>query len=627
VRVRAAGVGRWSRAAWVAALLAGAAGWVHAENVPAMRARVDSLGRPPTPTVLVGRRGRMPVVQPAGHPLPPRPDSLKIHPLLRTAIHLRPGDTDTVLVTFQDPLVRDATLMRRVLGPDHPRGRPTPAQLRALSDSLTARRTPLYRSMADTLRSYGATVLPPRFRLTQSLLITIRLGVLDSLSRNPSVIHIDPLHGGPPPTPCGSNQMNAQNASAAMAMSHYLSLRGSETGTIALFDTGILRSHSLLSAHNGFPSPIVGLFKCSGINIEGDPDQEDVQTEGHGTASAALLAGNASMGNQYRGLTSATIDSYAVFDPPGEDGGKPRVNYHCVPNAFDHAVLDRHHDLLDAEIAEGAGYGDMTNATYWAYTSGAMVIAANGNDHDGTQADVIPQPAVSPLCIGVGSYCIFDEELENSTTRGQTPDGRVKPDVGGLSSIYTAANGKDDAMNNYPGTSGAAPSVAAAALLLANWMGGGSFVEPGQVYSMLVLCGTGGRVDPTLGAGLIHMPADGAFLWHWTDIRAGDSLEIEIPQDGMAFSQVDAAIWWPELGQSDGGGPSAAERAWVALRLDDSKRTVFARSDLAGSVFQRATLRTSQRNPERPWFLTLLGNWIPQGETRTVYWTTWGRRK
>jgi serine protease AprX len=613
-------------AALLAAMWLGSGGPALAENVPAFRARADSLGRPPGSITLRGHRGRMPAAHASVLVLTPRPDSLKIHPRLREAIRLRPGSVDTVLVTFRDPFAGDTALIHHFTGSDAKR-RPTRRQFQLISDSLVAGRAPVYQRMADTLRAYGATVLPPRFRLVQALLVTIRLGILDSLARNPSVTHIDPLHGGPPPSvPCGSKDTPVSKASSLMGVPHYLALRGFATGKLAILDTGVRQSHALLSAGSGFASPLTGCFECvSDTACHEEPNQVDVHEDGHGTATAAILAGNASMGQTNRGLTQATLDSYRVYDPPGES-----VNYLGAPGAFDHAVLDRDHDLIVAEIADGAGYGPLCDQANWAYDLSTMVIAANGNGHDGRAGhpDVIPQPAAAARVIGVGSYCIIKGQFDDVTIRGTTPDGRIKPDVGGLSSLYTARNGpQETSMDNYPLTSGATPSVAAAALLLANWMkGGAALIDPGQVYAMLILCGGIGTVDRDQGAGLIGLPGEGALLWHAEVLDPNDSLEIEIPQGGVPFSRLDAAIWWPELGTSDGGGPSSAERAWLALRIEDPDRTTVARSDVVGSVYQRARLSTSSVDVERPWFLTLLGNSIPEGQRRTVYWAIWGQK-
>jgi hypothetical protein len=252
-----------------------------------------------------------------------------------------------------------------------------------------------------------------------------------------------------------------------------------------------------------------------------------------------------------------------------------------------------------------------------------MVIAANGNDQS---ANPIPQPAVAPTALGVAEFCIANQAFSEKNNR---PDaGRPgKAGSGRAGTIWTAASNTSDtadvAMHPYPGTSGATPTVAAAALVLRNWLkGSGDAVDPGQVYAALIVCGQNTRVDPVQGAGLVQLPDRAELLWASATLQGGDSLEIQIPK-GNSWSQLDAAIWWPELDTSDGGGPALSRRAWIALRLDDPERKAFARSDVPGSVFQRASLHTSDAG-RGTWFLTLLGNSIPEGQTRTVFWAVRG---
>jgi hypothetical protein len=504
--------------------------------------------------------------------------------------------------------------------------------LKAISDSLVAARAPIYQQEADTLRAYGATVLQARYRLAQALLVVIPLAAIDSLAQRPEVIHIDPLHGGGPPGPCGSPSTTHATAAGLLRISRAPAASADLAGKLALLDTGVHTTHILLRpgpvpvpGGTAMFSPLDRLYQvCGEFCLEESTTQEDVEPDGHGTSSAAILSATAAMGPNQLGLTRARIDSYRVYDPPAGEGHS-RINWGSAPLAIDHAVLDSAQYLIVAEMADGAGYGALTDQARHAFNMGAMVIAANGDKH-GSDVDPIPQPAIAPTVLGVGQYCVFDQSFAHETTRGPTPDGRWKPELGGLTMIYTAAArpSDDKAMHGFAGTSGATPTVAAVALVLHNWLKGpGDAVNPGQVYAMLLMCGQSGRVDPEQGAGLIQIPSSGVLWWGPATIHGGDSLEIQIPQGNSKWSQLDAALWWPELDSSDGGGPSLSERAWVALRLDDPARGAFVRSDAHG-VFQRASLHASSLR-DGAWFLTLLGNSIPEGQTRTVFWAVRGQ--
>lgn len=618
----------------VAALVAALASVARAtEHLPAFRAPLRAPVRPTAVTLLAERRAApaSAIAIPVVAPPPVRPDSLKIHPLLRDAIRARPGGTDTVLVSLRDPFASDTSLIHHFLSKDRS---PTRVALKQLSDSLVALRAPVYQRQADTLRAYGATVLAPRYRLAQALLIAIRLDAINNLSHSREVVHIDPLHGGGPPAGgCGNSDSTPRVAAQTLGLTDPLVRPDDVSGKLALLDTGVRQSHVLLRTA-GTVGPLDHFYTCSeGGCVEEGASQQDVSPDGHGTSTAAILAATDAKGSDEMGLTRARIDSYRVFDPPA-GAGPAQLNWDGAPSAFDHAVLDSTHYLIVAEMADGTGNPAISTMANKAFDTGALVIAANGNHH-GDGPDFIPPPANATRAIGVGMYCMLDRRFDSNNTRGPTFDGRGKPDVGGLSSIMTAAGQPDDdAMTSFPGTSCATPTVAATALLLRNWMRGTSdAIEPGLVYAMLVLSGQNISVHPDQGAGLVKIPNAGALWWGQTEIKEGDSLEIEVQQGDMACSVFDATIWWPEYGTADAGGPAQDERAWVALRLEDVRRRSLSVSDSRWSVFQKARVRTPSALAVKPWYLTVVGRKVPpvQGmedggpSRRRVYYALWGR--
>ncbi|HKQ56471.1 MAG TPA: S8 family serine peptidase [Candidatus Eisenbacteria bacterium] len=532
-----------------------------------------------------------------------------------------------MLVTFRDPLAGNKDLFEHFIGKDG-RRRPTPSMLQALSDSLAARRDTLNQTFADTLRAHGATILPTRFILIQALLVTIRLGAIPDLARNPDIIHFDPLHGDSPPTgPCGKPEMTCRIAAKMLGFASPLVKLSDLVGQMALLDTGIRQTHDLLRTSTGpmQPSPIRRCLTCGPTTcIDEGAAQYDVEDAGHGTATAAILGATSSMGIDHRGLTRSRIDSYRVYDPAE---GHLSVNEPGAQKAFDDAVLGAAaHYLIVAEIADGNGYGPLSAAANTAYLRNAMVIAANGNEHSASPTgDVLAQPAAASCALGVGMYCIADRSFDQENTRGWTYDGRGKPDLGGLTSIHTASNVDDTKLNAYPGTSGATPTVAAAALVLYNWLRGrDETIKPGFVYAALILSGQNASVHPEQGAGLIQIPGRGVLLAGEVEIGAGDSLEIMIPQEDVRFQNLDGAIWWPEYGTSDGGAPAQSERAWVAMRLNDPLRQTTAVSDVRWSVFQRAGIQAAPVQG-RPWYITLVGRSVPEGPKRLVYYAVWAR--
>src|SRR5207244_12353726 len=124
--------------------------------------------------------------------------------------------------------------------------------------------------------------------------------------------------------------------------------------------------------------------------------------------------------------------------------------------------------------------------------------------------------------------------------------------------------------NSFDGTSGATPFVGAAALMIRNWMAtGGSTVDPGSVYSMLVLSGSGGTVDDAWGAGRLKLPTSGVVWWGSVRVDPSTVTTIDIPVDGLSVGSLEAAIWWPEYGTSWSGFPSPSERASIMLEAHD----------------------------------------------------------
>jgi hypothetical protein len=158
-------------------------------------------------------------------------------------------------------------------------------------------------------------VLSQRFSLLQALIAEMRLDALLPLAADTSVLRIDPLLGNRAPAGCAPpTQAHVECGKWILGMTAdtYRTRYGS--GRIALLDTGVWPGHCLFrtdpcanhanSVNNsgtngtqGPPGPITASLDC--IPNDCLPDSRtdpDVHSVGHGTASAAILAGTDAMG-------------------------------------------------------------------------------------------------------------------------------------------------------------------------------------------------------------------------------------------------------------------------------------------------------------------------------------------
>jgi len=581
-----------------------------------------SLGTAP---VVVSARVRW-----SNHPLPPSPPTSpipveKVHPLLRAEILAHPAAIETLLVVYRDPLAANRDSIQRFLSLPDSAHRLTGV---ALADSFRHARAPRYTVLSTDLDlKYHAATLTT-YWLIPAILVRMPLSFVDSLAKNPEVLRIDPLWGeGPPQGPCGNNASNLDIARKLVESDDYLSA-GHGNGKIALLDTGVDSSHPILATTGS--SKILNRL-CDCITPSGDcvgaPIQLDADPQGHGTSSATILSGNASLGDVNHGMTHALLDSYQVYSvPPGKKS--LRVYIPGALGAFEDA-LTNNHTLIVAEIADGypsdpgyAAYGDLTGSANWACDRGAVVIAANGN----TAGKGIPYPANATRAIGVGQYCIKSpDHFESNSAWGPTADLRIKPDIGGPSSVYVAAPGGATAFHNFSGTSGATPFAAGAALMLRNLMTTATTpVPPGEVNALLVLCGRKGWVDAHEGAGRIQMPLGGLLWASSISLVSGKTATIELDPGDLPVSGVEAAVWWPEYGVANGGFPSSSERARVGLEILDPTGASSEPSNVVGSVFQRCSMAGKTPPATGKWSLQIIGAWTTAGP-RDVYFAAWAK--
>ncbi len=536
----------------------------------------------------------------------PPPRGEKIHPtLVRWLAERSPGSIERVVINFREPFKvppfpepaveqpRDAAANKRVS---------TRAQ-QIISD-IAARRSQSYQAMQGELERYKARVLQT-FWLAQAMLVEMPIEGIRSLAQRDDVQYIQPDDTGTPPP-----QNEVSVARGIIVSDPYFALNQT-TGWIGLLDTGLRFTHTLF---NG-PSHVDFRRDCvnGGANCAtGGALNPNDDCWNHGTSTAAIITGNGNQGNNFRGVTAITLDSFKVYPTSFAAGGGCNgfLNTTAVLNGFQTAVsvLDR---VIVAEMQDG---GDdrsaISTAADNAFDAGAVVIAANGNFGPG--AATVRGPAIAHRVIGVGNFDVQTLGPIASQGRGPAPGNRIKPDIQTPTNSLTASNTSDTAHQVFTGTSGATPYAGAAAALLRNWLRGASFsIDPGQVYAQLILSGQQPfPFDNTSGAGKLRLPTDGFGWWGKVSITNGGTINIPIGIGSGTFNLLDAALWWPET--------VSQQHNDVDLRLVNPGGSVAAFSVSGPSVFERA--RVSGPIQAGTWTVRIQGFNVPSGP-QTVYWT------
>jgi serine protease AprX len=408
----------------------------------------------------------------------------------------------------------------------------------ALVQEIEERRADHYKRFSQELRKrYKARVLET-FWLVNSVLVRMPLGRVSALANRDDVMYVEPKNPGEKPPQATPND-DVDDGRARIVSDPYFNL-GLTGGFIGLLDTGLRFTHSQFNS----PSTIAFRRDCvnGGANCTAGPGFDPTDDcWNHGTSTAAIITGNAKLGNAFRGVTAIMLDSFKVY--PASCGG---LDAGAVVHAFQTAVaaLDR------VIVAEMQGGGDdlstISSAADAAFDAGAVVIAANGNN--GPAASTVNTPANAHRVIGVGNFDVQTQAQINGQSRGPAPDGRFKPDIQAPTNTETASSASDTALQIFGGTSGATPYAAGAAALLRNWLRGASFsIDPGQVYAQLILSGQQPYpFNNTSGAGPLSLPTDGWAWWGKVSVGNGQTIGIPLQISGMRPNTFDGALWWPE---------------------------------------------------------------------------------
>ena len=541
----------------------------------------------------------------------PKPDLEpgKVHPLLQRWLKERPDDAELIVINFRDDF-RTPRFPEPVAGESRKSRGNAQALRRAdeLVAQIRAKRVGGYKEIAETLQgSYEAKVVET-FWLVKAVTVKMPLAMVPKLADRKEVMYLEPDRTEDKPSQDANANNNVQDGRARLNSDPYFGV-GLTGGFIGLLDSGIR------ATHRQFTSPSTIAFRRDCVNGGNDCNtgaalNPNDDCWNHGTSSAAIITANARDGQEFRGVTGITLDSFKVYPSTFDASGNCTGNLSTTAavRGFERAVavLDR---VIVAEMQGSGNYlSAVSVAADNAYDAGAVVIAANGNN--GPAAATVNAPGSAHRVIGIGNFDVQTQTQVDSQSRGPTPttaSSRTcrprptrRPPEYGLRVRHAVRD---------VGTCGV-PGVRRHERCHALRRGRGSTGAPveglqphhrsGAVYAFLILSGQQSYpLNNTSGAGPIRLPTDGWAWWGKVAVNNRDTIDIPINVAGTP-NRVDAAIRWPEGAQQFLFVTLESDND-VDLSLIDPGGTSRASSLSIPSVFERARVSGRSRPANGRW--------------------------
>jgi len=223
---------------------------------------------------------------------------------------------------------------------------------------------------------------------------------------------------------------------------------GDGSVSVAVVDQGVKYDHPDL---DGNMDGSVSNYGYDFVDDDGDPYPDSMADEYHGTHVAGIAAAEIDNGEGVTGVGNSSVLSGRALS---EEGSGSTAD---IADAVTWAA-DQGADVINLSLG-GGGYTDtMKNAVSYATDNGALVVAAAGNDGQGS----VSYPAAYSECLAV-SALDPDETLADYSNYGS--DIELAAPGTNVLSTWT-----DDAYDSISGTSMATPVVAGVAgLALAEW--------------------------------------------------------------------------------------------------------------------------------------------------------------
>lgn len=318
-----------------------------------------------------------------------------------------PREVVDLLVLFKDSLA--ISPMPR-LRPNQPRdsseNQRTLQQIAAKITEIQALRHPTYERRRANMEALGCEV-HETFWLIDAMRVTAPLAAVRVFLAWPDLQHVsfskDPVLP-PSATPDGNplnDALHARENLNSFFLADYSRTHSLNDYTrLGMLDTGVRRTQTVFS---GNPSRIDIYRDCvngtlanctSGQNLNPDDNYWN-----HGTASAALMVGNANLGTRFAGITEMRVNSWKVYSTSGGDKDALVRAFSASVAAGDDIILANYSDPLAANT------GTEATAAQNAYYSGAVVVAPVGNNlPETTSDDRVGSPALSRAVLGIGAY-------------------------------------------------------------------------------------------------------------------------------------------------------------------------------------------------------------------------------
>jgi serine protease AprX len=289
---------------------------------------------------------------------------------------------------------------------------------------------------------------------------------------------------------------------AGGAKAHDLGFTGKDI-TVAVIDTGISPHPDLI-----YPESRIVAWNDL-LNGRSTPYDDN----GHGTHVSGIIAGNgAASRGKYTGMApEAKLVGIKALDREGSGNTSDVISAleWCIENQKTYNI--KAINLSLGSTAQDSYRQDpLCRAVSAAWNSGMVVCIAAGND--GPDSRTINTPGITPNAITVGNLDdketvdVSDDVISNSSSRGPTIDGIVKPDLvaPGTNIMSLRAGG---GYRRLSGTSMAVPMVTGAvAQTIQKWPS----MKPDQIKGTLLRNARNLGLDATYGgSGALNM--DGLF--------------------------------------------------------------------------------------------------------------------
>ena len=321
--------------------------------------------------------------------------------------------------------------------------------------------------------------------------------------------------------------------------------------TVTVADSGIDRDHGDFD----------GRIQHVESVIWGDSSTED-EHSGHGTHVACTVLGNGSRSapNGYVGVApQATLRFQAMEDDNSGNFGGVSMDTLIRKGYEGNSYIHTNSWGTDGYYGEYTTSSEDTDSRtsqydqFWSY-NGMLVLVSAGND--GPDSDTITPPATAKNAVAVGNHHNrgggAPTNLADSSSRGPTDDGRIKPDVTAPGSWVRSCLSQDASETGgstwsnqwyieYSGTSMAAPNAAGASVLIREYLmevAGRPSPQGALIKGMLILGAedTGTRDIPNMNEGwgrvnLANSLLPGTDTGVWVDdrttIRSGQTREYQ----------------------------------------------------------------------------------------------------